>query len=351
LRKLRPALDLRAGIGDKARMTIPEGSEPDIAADTGPAPDRAAITRRITSLSVATAVLLIALKAFALGASGSVSILASLTDSALDLIASLATFYAVRWAAAPPDAEHRYGHGKGEAMAALVQAGLIFASAVFIGWEALQRMFDPRPVGAGGWAVGVMIVSIGLTAGLVVLQTRALKQTGSLAVAGDRSHYAADLAANVVVLIGVVSGTWLRAPGLDAAAGLVVAIWLFWGAFALLKDAADHLLDRSASEADQIAVTSAVLADPRITGVHALRTRMAGSTLMVQMHVDMAPDLTLEAAHALVEAAETRIRAVLPDSDILIHPDPAGAHKATSPVPAGVAAADAASVPRTGPWS
>ena len=295
--------------------------------------DKAAITRRITRLSVGVAVALIALKAFALGASGSVSILASLTDSSLDLIASLATFYAVRWAAAPPDAEHRYGHGKGEAMAALVQAGLIFASAVFIGWEALQRIVDPRPVAAGGWAVAVMIVSIGLTAGLVWLQGKALKETGSLAVAGDRSHYAADLAANAVVLIGVVSGAWLRAPGLDAAAGLVVAIWLFWGAFGLLKDASDHLLDRSAGEAEQQAVTAAVLADPRITGVHALRTRMAGSTLMAQMHVDMDPHLTLEAAHAIVEEAEARIRAVVPDSDILIHADPAGLHATPAPTP------------------
>ena len=111
-------------------------------------------TRRITRLSVAAAVLLIALKAFALGASGSVSILASLADSVLDLVASLGAFYAVRWAAAPPDEEHRYGHGKGEALAALVQSGLVFASAVFIGWEAIQRILDPRPVMAGGWATG-----------------------------------------------------------------------------------------------------------------------------------------------------------------------------------------------------
>lgn len=343
---------MRRAFGDKTTMTIPEGSEPTTAAD------RSAITRRITSLSVGTAVLLIALKAFALGASGSVSMLASLTDSALDLVASLTTFYAVRWAAAPPNAQYHYGHGKGEAMAALVQAGLILASAVFIGWEAIQRMFDPRPVGAGGWAAGVMVVSIVVTAGLVWLQTRALKQTGSLAVAGDRSHYAADLAANVVVLIGVVSGTWLRAPGLDAAAGLVVVIWLFWGAIALLRETADHLLDRSASEADQIAVTTAVLADPRITGVHALRTRMAGSTVMIQMHVDLDPALTLDAAHAIVEAAEARIHAALPDSDVLIHPDPAGVRQpepvtpASAPSPsAGTSGPVGEPTPRSGPWS
>ncbi|NBW11560.1 MAG: cation transporter [Caulobacteraceae bacterium] len=319
--------------------------------------DKAAITRRITRISVGVAVALIALKAFALGASGSVSILASLTDSVLDLVASLATFYAVRWAAAPPDAEHHYGHGKGEAMAALVQAGLIFASAVFIGWEALQRMVDPRPVAAGGWAVAVIVISIALTAVLIRLQDKALKETGSLAVAGDRSHYAADLAANAVVLIGVVSGAWLHAPGLDAAAGLIVAIWLFWGAFGLLREASGHLLDQSAGEAEQQAVTTAVLADPRITGVHALRTRMAGSTLMVQMHVDMDPALTLQAAHAIVEEAEARIRAVLPDSDILIHADPAGlrpTQASTEPrAPEAVETPPASgqTVPHTGPWS
>lgn len=300
--------------------------------------EAAEATRRITRLAVGVAVVLIALKAFALGASGSVSILASLTDSALDLVASLATFFAVRWAAAPADAEHRHGHGKGEAMAALVQAGLIFASAVFVGWEAVQRIFDPRPVGAGGWAVAVMLVSMALTAGLVWYQTRTLKQVQSLAVEGDRAHYAADLAAAVVVLIGIVSGTFLNAPGLDAAAGLVVAIWLFWGAFGLLKTAADQLLDRSLPEAEVAAISRAVLADARIKGLHRLRTRQSGVQTLVQMHVDLAPDLTLDQAHAILEEAEIRIQAVAPGADVLIHPDPvAGASR-----PAGAAS--------TGPW-
>jgi len=339
---------------------------------TSPAPltllspaEAAAVTRRITSLSVGVAVVLIALKAFALGASGSVSILASLTDSALDLAASLATFFAVRWAAAPPDDEHRYGHGKGEAMAALVQAGLIFASAIFIGWEAVQRIFDPRPVGAGGWAVAVILISMVLTGGLVWLQGQALKQTGSMAVAGDRSHYAADLAASVVVLIGVISGAWLQAPGLDAAAGLVVTVWLFWGAFALLKDASDHLLDRSATPADRSAITAAVLADPRIIGLHALRTRMAGSAMMIQMHVDLDPDLTLQAAHDIVAGAEARILAALPNAEVLIHPDPRGVRREapvempseSDPVAKPAPEPESGTVPTTpppptkGPWS
>ena len=294
--------------------------------------------RSVTRLSVGVAVVLIALKAFALGASGSVAMLASLTDSALDLVASLVTFFAVRWAAAPPDAEHRYGRGKGEAMASLVQAGLIFASAVFIGWEAVQRIFDPRPVSSGSWAVMVVLVSIALTGWLVWMQGRALRRSGSMAVKADRAHYTADLGANAVVLVGVASGAFLSAPGLDAAAGLIVAVWLFWGALGLLRDAADHLLDRTVSDADRIAITTAVLADPRITGVHQLRSRMAGSVMMIQMHVDLEPSLTLEQAHAIVVGAERRLLEAFPRADILIHPDPRGPTTSVPPSPARTAA-------------
>ena len=289
-----------------------------------PSSDARAATRDITRLAVGVAVVLIVLKAFALGASGSVSILASLADSALDLVASLATFFAVRWAAAPADEDHRYGHGKGEALAALVQSGLVFASAVFIGFEAIQRMFDPQPVSSGATAVVVVVLSIGLTGWLIWMQSRAMRRSGSLAVAADRAHYASDLAANGVVLIGVISGTFLSAPGLDAAAGLVVSVWLFWGAIGILRNASDHLLDRAAPEDQRKAIVAAVLADPRISGLHQLRTRMAGTVLMIQMHVDLDPGLTLVAAHDIVVEAEDRLRVNFPGSDILIHADPRG---------------------------
>ena len=320
-------------------------------------------TRSVTRLSVGVAVLLIAIKTFALGASGSVSVLASLADSGLDLLASLATFFAVRWAAAPPDEDHRYGHGKGEALASLVQSGLVFASAVFIGWSAIGRMIRPEPVTAGGWALGAVLASMAITAWLVWMQGRALKKTGSLAVAGDRAHYAADLAANVVVLIGVGAGAWLAAPGLDAAAGLVVAVWLFWGAVGMVRASADHLLDRALPAEDRAAITTAVLADPRISGVHQLRTREAGPVALIQMHVDLDGDLTLEAAHDIVVEAENRVLAIKPHADILIHADPRGRAAAHGGVYAEPphetpeastetdAAPEATPSPVRGPWS
>ena len=332
-------------------MTIP-------APDSAPASsldDVHSATRAVTRLSVGVAVVLIALKAFALGASGSVSILASLADSSLDLVASLGVFFAVRWAAAPPDEEHRHGHGKGEALAALVQAGLVFASAVFVGWEAVQRIFEPRPVTAGYWGVLVVLISIAVTGWLVWMQGRAIKASGSMAIEADRAHYTADLAANVVVLIGVISGAWLSAPGLDAAAGLVVAVWLFWGALGMLKIAADHLVDRALPESEQIAMTTAVLSDPRISGVHQLRTRMAGSVVMIQMHVDLDPDLTLEAAHDIVVEAEHLLLPGWPRADILIHPDPRGRTRPHGGVfaeaPDEAEAAAPAPKSKKGPWA
>ena len=297
---------------------------------TPPSPARASaeeaarLTRHATSLSVGLAVILIGLKAFAWGASGSVSLLASLMDSGLDLIASLATFFAVRWAATPPDEGHRYGRGKAEAFAGLLQAGLVFASALFVGWEAIERIITPRAVTHGGWAMAVMIISILLTLGLVMVQTRAVKRTGSIAVSADRAHYAADLGSNLVALIGVGSAALLGAAPLDAAAGLIVAVWLFWGAMGVLRDAADHLLDRALPAEDQARILELVLADPRILGAHQLRTRASGTVWMIQMHVDLDPELTLEAAHEIVVGAERRILAEHPQADIIIHPDPKG---------------------------
>ncbi len=310
---------------------------------TQPIADHAATNRRITTISVCVAVMLVSLKAFAYGASGSVSIMASLTDSALDLVASLGTFFAVRWAAAAPDAEHRYGHGKAESLAALVQSGLVMASAVFIGLEAVRRIFRPEPVSGGEWAVGVMVLSIGFTGWLIWQQSRAIKASGSVAVAGDRAHYSADLAANVVVLIGIISGSLLKAPGLDAAAGLVVAVWLGWGALGLLKTAANHLLDAAAPDDERNGITAAVLDDARIRNVHRLRTRISGNTLMAQMHIDLDQSLSLAEAHDIVDAAEKRVLSRYPNADIIIHADPA-------PAVATPTAPKTSTAQASGPW-
>lgn len=296
--------------------------------ESTPAPisdaERNRLTRTITTASVAVAVCLIVLKTWALWMSGSVAVLATLMDSSLDLIASLLTFLAVRWAAVPADHDHRHGHGKAEALAALVQAGLVFASAIFVGVTAVRRMINPVPIEAGGWAIVVMLVSMLMTGFLVYAQSRVVRRTGSIAIAGDRAHYTADLGANAVVIIGVASGVWLGAPGMDAAAGLIVGIWLFWGAFGLLREAGDHLLDRTSDPSTDAVIVALVEQDPAINNVHQLRTRRVGHRLFVQLHLDLDPDMTLRQTHDHVVGAENRIREHFAGADVIIHPDPRG---------------------------
>jgi cation diffusion facilitator family transporter len=284
----------------------------------------AALTRRVTALSVATALVLTVLKALVWIASGSVSILASLADSGLDLVAALATFVAVRYAAAPPDAEHRFGHGKAEAFASLVQAGLVFASAALIGQEAIARLLHPRPVQQTGWALGVMLVSIALTGLLIAAQNRVLRQARSVAVSGDRAHYLADFASNLVALAAIGAAALLGVGGFDALGGLVVAAVLLWGAVGVFRQSSDELMDHELPDEARARIVALMTEDSRLTGVHQLRTRAAGPTVHIQMHADLDPELTLEAAHKVVVAAEKRVLEAFPSADIIIHPDPRG---------------------------
>ncbi|MFA7264512.1 MAG: cation diffusion facilitator family transporter [Caulobacter sp.] len=284
----------------------------------------AVLTRRVTSLSVATAVVLVAAKTAAWLASGSVALLASLADSGLDLLASLITLYAVRYAVEPPDAEHRFGHGKAEAFASLMQAGLVFASAALIGREAIAGILDPRPLGAGGWAIAVMGLSVVLTVGLISVQSWVLRRTRSIAVTGDRAHYAADLASNLAAMAGIAGATLLGLHWLDAAAGLLVAVWLLWGAIGVFREAGNQLMDHELPEADRARIIALMTQDPRIQDVHQLRTRASGPYIHIQMHADLDPDSSLAAAHEAVVAAEKRVLAAFPAADIIIHPDPHG---------------------------
>lgn len=287
-------------------------------------PEVRAATRRVALLSVATASILIVVKAIAWVASGSVAILASLSDSALDLVASLITVYAVRYAAEPPDAEHRFGHGKAEAFSSLMQGGLVFASGALIGREAINALLHPRPVEHGLAGVVVMLISIGLTLALITAQTRVVKASGSIAISGDRAHYAADLASNAVALVGVGAAAWLGLAWMDAAAGLLVALWLIWGAIGVFREASAQLMDQELPEEERTRIVQLATQDPRILGVHQLRTRASGPYVHMQMHADLAADISLAEAHSIMVAAENRLLEAFPSADIIIHPDPRG---------------------------
>ena len=250
--------------------------------------------------------------------------LASMADSGLDLVASVITFFVVRYAATPPDREHRFGHGKAEAFAGLIQGGLVFASAALVGREAVVSIITPQPLHSEGLAIGVMVLSVAMTGLLITLQGRALKKTSSVAVSGDRAHYAADLASNRAAFVGLGAAALTGMAVFDAVAGLAVTAWLIWGAIGVFRQASLELMDHELPDADRALIKQIITSDPRISNVHNLRTRASGPVIHMQLHADLDPDITLVEAHEIVVAAEERLLAAFPAADILIHPDPHG---------------------------
>jgi ferrous-iron efflux pump FieF len=281
-----------------------------------------AITQRVARLSVGAALLLVVLKGGAYLASGSVAMLSSLADSGLDVLASIFTLLAVRYAAAPPDAEHRFGHGKAEAFAGLIQGVFVAISATLVVVEAMHRLANPHAARATALALGVMIVSMAITGALVWVQSRAIKQTGSLATAGDRAHYFTDFAANGAVILGLIGSGLLGLTWADPAASLVVTLYLFFSAYTIWRGAADHLMDRELSDSERDAIIAIVLQEPGILGVHALRTRAAGAGVHIELHADVHAELTVREAHVILVGAEARLHAVYPGADVIIHADP-----------------------------
>lgn len=288
------------------------------------ADEMARLTAGITWLSVGTGATLMVVKAMMWWFSGSVSLLASATDSALDLVAALGTFWAVRVAVLPADAEHRYGHGKAEAFASLLQAGLVFASAALIAREAIMHLLRPQAIAAEGGALLVMGLSVLLTLVLVRAQAAVIERTRSVAIKGDRAHYLADLVSNAAAIVGIAIARLTGDPRWDAVAGVFVAAWLIKGAVTVLRDASNELLDREADDADRAELLRLALNDEEVLGVHQFRSRTSGPFLHVQMHMELEATQTLARAHEIVERAEARILSVFPSVDLVIHADPFG---------------------------
>lgn len=285
------------------------------------------VTTRAAAFSVAVAGFLMIVKAWSWFDSNSVAMLSSLADSTLDVVASLFTYFAVRYAASPPDSDHRFGHGKAEAFAGLIQAGLVAVSGALIALEAGRRLFQPLPIAQSSafTGIGVMVVSMALTTILVAAQTSAIAKTKSVATRADRMHYVGDVMANLVVIGGIALGAFYDMPWADALAGIFVALWLGWGAIQVAREAADHLLDRELPDNDRARIKALAESDERILAVHDMRTRTSGPYVHIQFHADLEPSLNLADAHKIVVAAEERIRAAYPTADIIVHPDPRGA--------------------------
>ena len=286
--------------------------------------ERVALTSRAALASVSMALFLIVLKVWASWDTGSVAMLGSLADTSLDFIASMITFLGVRWAAMPADEEHRYGHGKAEALAALTQVILITVSALGIAWRASDRLMSGRPTEGLELGIGVSVIAILATFGLLAYQRYVIRKTGSVAILTDHVHYQTDVLLNLSVIGALALDQLLGWRLADPLFGFAIAGWLMYGAWGAASHSVDQLMDREWPEEEREAFIAATQEYPELAGLHDLRTRTSGAHRFVQFHVWVPEDWTVRQAHDRMDAVEEKLQHRFPGTEIIIHLDPEG---------------------------
>ena len=280
------------------------------------------LMKRAAIASVGVSMFLVAIKTGAYFASHSVAMLASLADSALDLFASALNMFAIHQALAPADAEHRFGHGKAEPLAGLAQGAFIIASGLFLVIQSVQRIVTPEPIDNSIAALVVMCVSIFATILLVLYQRRVVAQTGSVAVDADRTHYASDLATNLGVILALVLTAWMGWTMADPIIALLVAGVMVWTALGVARSSLDQLMDHELPEEDRARIIRIAEGHESVRNAHDLKTRKAGLSTFMQLHLALDSSMTLAEAHAVSDAVERDLRNAYPGAEVIIHQDP-----------------------------
>ena len=288
-----------------------------------PTPPRevARLMRLATYASISVATILIIAKSIAWGMSGSVSLLATLIDSTLDAFASLINLIAVRHALSPADKEHRFGHGKAEALAGLGQAAFIAGSAGFLLLEAGRRIAHPLPLEAPGVGIMVMLLSIVATLLLLGFQRYVIRKTNSTAIKADALHYRTDLLVNGSVIVAL----WLSVQGwagFDALFAIGIAIYILYSAWEIVKQAFDHLMDRELPDVERDNIQRIASEHKDVHGMHDLRSRRSGIATFIQLHLELDDDLTLLQAHQVSDEVEWSLQQAYPGAEVIIHIDP-----------------------------
>jgi len=279
------------------------------------------LMRMATYASTTVALVLIAAKTVAWVMTDSVSLLATLIDSCLDAAAAIVNLLAVRHALEPADRQHRFGHGKAEALAGLGQSTFIAGSAVFLGLEAIGRLSHPQPVGAITVGVAVMVFSILATIGLLLFQRHVIRQSDSTAIKADYLHYKTDFMINagVIVALLLASYGW---PGFDPVFAIAIVAYILYSAWGIARESLDLLMDRELPEESREKIKAIVRNHPEAQNLHDLRTRKSGTTVFIQLHLELDDNLTLMQAHRIADSVEAKILEAFPNAEILIHEDP-----------------------------
>ena len=268
-----------------------------------------------------TALLLFLLKIYAWVVTDASSMLASATDSMLDLFASLMNVVILHYALAPADEKHKFGHGKAESLAGLVQAAFVTGSALLLIFHGFDRIIHPKLVVKTEIGIVVTIIAIVMTLLLVVLQRFVIAKTRSVAISADALHYQSDLLLNLGVLAALIlsSGYSLYADGIFTC---LVGVLLLSGALKIIYLSVHNLMDHELSEEEQTEITAIVIAHDSTLGVHDLRTRQSGPQRFIQFHLELDDRLSLLEAHDIGEAIEEEIEAKFSPCEVFIHHDP-----------------------------
>lgn len=288
------------------------------------APERSRLASRAAIASVIMATSLLGLKIWASISTGSVSVLGSLADTALDIVASLVTLFSVRLAAEPADDEHGFGHGKAEAISALFQTWLIALSALGIAWRGISRLGSGASPDHPALGISVSGAAILATLLLIWYQRRVVRRTGSIAIAADSAHYSSDLMLNASVILALVLDSVLGLRGADPIFGIAIALWLVWHAWGVAMHAIDQLMDKEWPEEKRRRFLAVAESHPELRGIHDFRTRSSGAHDFVQFHVWVDPDMTVAEAHRVMDEVEAQLMVEFPYTEVIIHPDPDG---------------------------
>lgn len=290
--------------------------------------DKGALMRLATYAAVGTASTLIAIKLAAWLATGSMAVLSTLIDSLLDVGASLVNLVAVRHALQPADSDHRFGHGKAEPLAGLAQSAFVSGSALFLIIQAAGRLTTPEPVERPLIGIIVMLVSVALTMGLVAFQKFVVTKTNSMAVGADSLHYTGDVLINGSVIVSLLLAQQFHIAFVDPLFAIGIALYLLWNALAIARSSMDHLMDREFPESERERIKQIARTHPGVENVHDLRTRSSGQQGFIQLHLEMDGKLPLSQAHDIADAVEAKLRDAFPETEVIIHQDPAGIKEA-----------------------
>ena len=280
--------------------------------------------RRASLFSLVVGVVLVIIKAVAWSFTDSLSMLSSLADSMLDVIASTINFVAVRYALQPPDHEHRFGHGKAEDLATLAQSTFICGSGVFLIIEGAKRLFAPEAVHNDLIGIGVMVVSVVLSLLLVAYQRHVVRKTLSGIIAADAMHYFVDFLTNVGVIAALILSVKFGLKVADPIVALCIAFYIIYGAFFIGSKAFQNLMDHEFSDSERADIEHIVRSDKEVLGLHDLRTRKSGILGFIQFHLDLDGNISLGHAHEISDRVEDALAAAFPNTEILIHQDPRG---------------------------